>query len=508
MNIFLDKLSLSIKHLGIIDDIFCEYDHPQKDIYIKIRKRIEEIDKKWSSDSISPSEQLYVGGKKANQYSRTMILSDLVEYIITGRLYHFYLPIKKDIKKFEKKSDFIRIILLLLNQLFIWDSLSINKTLRNEVLKTLEKEIPLNSFFKNESEIENHKKLLKVDEDIGISNPVIEDLPSIKGDKKLKNVLSEYYDSLLPKTGQGLWNELITYLYMLKTNVGYILPLLLTQRIYSFDQTLKPPDFIVIDYDNTIKSIHINNESQIGNISDQQLIGVEVGRGKETQSGDFSFKTKQPAITVSSENIPPRCPICGVWILFCDQVINNFSDLNNPLTFIKDHFRCLYHCEIFKPKEIYEGKCPNIQYNGNLSDDTKKNKLKIIIPSKINYHYHYKCVKEVGDEVAEKFIQNAWKQFNNHIKEQPDRFSINPKKKSLAFVSNYPHIRGIELLEMYTNRSKLFCFGQPDLVLNKRNCNFGYCKFADRCKLLSAFIKMQKEKGSFENKKKTIEDYF
>jgi len=443
MNIFLDKLTLSIKHLGIIDDIFSEYDHPQKDIYNEIQKRIEEIDKKWSSDSISPSEQLYVGGKKANQYSRTMILSDLVEYIITGRLYYFYLPDKKDSKKNEKKSDFIRIILLLLNQFFIWDSLSVNKILRNEVLKTLEKEITAEYFFKNESENENHEKLLKITEDIGISNPIIEDLPSIKGDEKLRKVLSDYYDSLLPKTGQGLWNELITYLYMLKTNVGYILPLLLTQRIYSYDQILKPPDFIVIDYDNTIKSIHINNEPQLGNISDQKLIGVEVGRGKETQSGDFSYETKQPALTVSSENVPPRCPICGEWILFCDQVIDDFSDLNNPLTFIKDHIRCLYHCEIYKPKEIYEGKCPNIQYNVNLLDDTKKNKLKIKLTAKKNYHYHYKCVREVGDDKAEEYIQKAWKQFKKQIKTQPDRFSINPKGKSLAFVSNYPHIRGI-----------------------------------------------------------------
>lgn len=508
MNIFLDKLALSIKHLETIDEIFSEYDHPQKSIYVEIQKRITEIDNKWSSDSISPSEQLYVGGKKANQYSRTMILSDLMEYIITGRLYHFFLPDKRDPQKIEKKSDFIRIILLLLNQLFIWDSLSVNKKLRNEVLRKLEKEITAIFFFKTESEKENHEKLLKVNEEIGVANLIIEDLPSIGGDKQLRKILSDYYDSLLPKTGQGLWNELITYLYMLKSNVGYILPLLLTQRIYSYDQILKPPDFIVIDYDNTIKSIHINNEPQIGNISDQELIGVEVGRGKEAQSGDFSYETKQPALTVSSENIPPRCPICGEWILFCDQVIEDFSDLNNPLTYIKDHIKCLYSCTLFKPKEIYECKCLNIQYNGNLSDDTKNNKLKINLTAKKNYHYHYKCIKEVGDDVAKEYIQKAWKQFKKQIEMQPDRALINPKKKSLAFVSNYPYIRGIELLEMYNNRSKLFCFGSQDLIPNKKNCNFGYCKFADRCKILSEFIIMQKNNGTFKNKNKTIEDYF
>ena len=95
MKIFLDKLALSLKHLESIDEIFSEYDHPQKGAYIEIQKRITEIDEKWSSDSISPSEQLYVGGKKGNQYSRTMILSDLMEYIITGRLYYFFLPNKR-----------------------------------------------------------------------------------------------------------------------------------------------------------------------------------------------------------------------------------------------------------------------------------------------------------------------------------------------------------------------------------------------------------------------------
>ena len=138
MKLLLEKLKLSLRHLEIIDEIFSKYNHPQKDIYIELQKKIEEINNKWSSEGVSPSEQLYIGGKKGNQYSRTMILSDLVEYIITGRLYYFFLPNKKDPKLEDKKSDFLRIILILLNQLFIWDSLTINKELRNEVLKSLE----------------------------------------------------------------------------------------------------------------------------------------------------------------------------------------------------------------------------------------------------------------------------------------------------------------------------------------------------------------------------------
>ncbi|MEE9378391.1 MAG: hypothetical protein V3V33_10185 [Candidatus Lokiarchaeia archaeon] len=505
MKILLDKLAISIKHLNIIDEIFFSFNHPQQEEYLKIRNKIEKIDKKWSSISISPSEQLYIGGKKANQYSRTMILSDIVEYIITGRLYYFFLMNKDDPNYYEKKRDFFKIIFLVLNQLMIWDSLTVEKGLRDYILNTLKNKVPQEYFFKDEVQKKLHQQLSKISEDIGFKT-IIKDLPSIGGDSNLRNKLSEYYDSLLPKTAQGLWNEIITYLYMLKTNIGYVLPLLLTQRIYSIDKVLKPPDFIVIDYDNTISSIHINNEEITDNLHEQKLIGVEVGGGKELQSGTFSGETKQPAITVRSENIPPRCPVCGKWILFCEKVIEDFSDINNPLTYCKDHIKCLYSCDIYSPEEVYGGKCPNVQYNGKI-DQKSKEKLKTVISFKTNYHYHYSCIKQIEDEKGLLMIEKAWKQYKNEIKKQPERIKINPKGKFNAFVSNYPYIRGIEVLEMYNNKSKMICFGQQDKIKDVRNCLFGYCNFYETCSIMTKFISEQIKNKEFESIQKTLDEF-
>ena len=76
-------------------------------------------------------------------------------------------------------------------------------------------------------------------------------------------MLNDYYDLLLPKTGGGLWNELIAFFYLLRRTSVYVIPLLLTQRIHSKGDLLKPPDYLVID-------------------RDKQLYGIEVGGGKRS----------------------------------------------------------------------------------------------------------------------------------------------------------------------------------------------------------------------------------
>jgi len=506
MKRFLENLNLSINHLQIIDKIFSEFDHPQKERYRDARKKIKNIDEKWIIEDISPSDQLYIGGKKEKKYSRTMILSDIFEYMITGRFYYFFLADKDDPNYKEKKSDFFKIILLIINQLMIWDSMTVEKDLRDQVLKELKNKIPEEKFFKDKEQKDNHNLLEKIEEDIGLITEQ-KDLPSINGDKELRKKISDYYDSLLPKTAQGLWNELITYIYMLKTNIGYILPLLLTQRIYSINETLKPPDFIIIDYNNKLKSIFISKEERIENLHEEKLIGVEVGGGKELQSGSFSGETRQPALTVRSESIPPRCPICGKWILFCEKVIKDFSDIENPITFCKDHIKCLYHCDIYTPEEIFNGECPDVQYNGKISKESKK-KLKTKISYNKNYHHHLSCVRKINDKKAEEMIDKAWSQYKNALKKEEHRFNITPKYKYNSFVSNYPYVRGLEILEMYNNRNKMFCFGDYHSMKDKRNCKFGYCNFNEKCKLVSDFIKFQKETNNFENKKETIDKYF
>ncbi len=416
-----------------------------------------------------------------------MILADVIEYIFTGRLYHFFLGHKNDENLLEKKSDFFKIILLIINQLLIWDSLTVEKNLRDQVIIELEKKIGKNIFFKDEDREEEHNNLLRIRENIGFPTP-IEDLPSIKEGKEIKKKLDEYMDSILPKTGGGLWNELIVYLNLLKTNVGYVLPLLLTQRIYSLDKILKPPDFMIIDYDKKIFSVIVKEIELITNLHDQKLIGVEVGGGKEFQSGTFSGETKQPTTTTQNTNIPPRCPICGKWILFCKKVIKDFSDMNNPITYRKKHIKCLYHCKHYKPSEIIRGKCPDIQYYGNI-DKTNKDKLKIIIKYSGNYHYHYSCISNLNDPIATNKICKAWRQYKRSIKKQSNRFKINSRTKSNGLKSSYPYISGVEVLEMYNNKEKMFCFGKQDLVEDKRNCILNNCAYSKECYIMTEFIK-------------------
>ncbi len=45
--------------------------------------------------------------------------------------------------------------------------------------------------------------------------------------------LNKYFDSILPKTAGGLWHELLVYIFMIRSNYGYVIPLLLTKINWS-----------------------------------------------------------------------------------------------------------------------------------------------------------------------------------------------------------------------------------------------------------------------------------
>lgn len=488
MHLFFKKLQTSIQHLQIIDKIFTNFDHSQKEVYLNFSKVIDEIDEKWRNKGVSFSEQLYVGGKKKGKYgyARQMILADIVEYIFTGRGYYFFLGHKNDPDRDEKISDFMKILLTCINQLMIWDSISVEKDLRYKVLSELEEKIDNSIFFKEQERKDEHDKLLRITEDIGFETS-IENFLSINESATVKKSMDEYFDSLLPKTGGGLWNELIVYINLLKANVGYILPLLLTQRIYSLKDTLKPPDFIVIDYDGNMNSIRIADSEIISNLHEQKLIGVEVGGGKEFQSSTFSGKTKQPATTTENKNIPPRCPLCGKWILFCKKVINDFCDIKNPLTYRKKHIKCLYQCHYYEPNDIKNGSCPDVQYFGAVD---KNSEASFKIRAKYSkYHYHHSCITNLNDPIVSHYLDKTWNQYIAAIGRENDRFSINTKTKSTGIVSNYPYISGVEALEMYYNKSKMFCYGKRDEVKDKRNCLNKYCKFSVECYEFTEFRK-------------------
>ena len=223
----------------------------------------------------------------------------------------------------------------------------------------------------------------------------------LKGGESDEPKLDRYFDSLLPKTAGGLWHELLTYIFLLRNNLGYIIPLVLSQRLISLNDNLIPPDFLIITYD-------------------KRIYGVEVGTGKEKQLGLFSLKTAIPTAALDTKNsrTSDRCPICKKWILFCPYVIENYSNLNRKIDEIE--VKCLNKCDKFNREEIIRGKCPYTKY--------KRARAKTYEHRNHQYangkHYHYQCV-----------LNNLPDDKKNQIIEAEDE---------VALITHYPYYEGLE----------------------------------------------------------------
>lgn len=349
------NIKKSISHIEILHEIFYNKNNFE-------RYNIEDYGVYYSNYEclktlIDDSEgdfrnQLY--GEKGRQ----MILADIIEYIFIGRGYYFAVG-KKD-KKY-RIGEFINIMLNFVNLLMCYENITVDIKLRKKFLEKLSKSIP---------ELNREplfKKLLDYDKEIGL--PTDED-----------KTLSRYFDSILPKTAGGLWHELLVYSFMLRFNFGHIIPLLLTQRLLSgYDKPIVPPDFLILT-------------------KDKRLYGIEVGVKKEIQSGSFSLETNIPTATLDTINSrsSDRCPICKKWILFCQQVIEDYSNL--PKSIINIELKCLNDCRKFKREEILNGICPYMKYS--------RNKLKTIKSTHHDYangyHYHYKCIlKKVRSDIRD-----------------------------------------------------------------------------------------------------------
>ena len=458
MDILLDSLKKSIEHLAIIDKVLSTEHHPNKLEYMEIKGKINKLNKTFPD--LQFTELLYVGGKKGSGkegYQRQMILSDIIEYVFFGRGYYYVG--EKDPKR---KSVFIKLILNTINLLLIIDSLTVEATLRKKVLNELEKRLGSKTFFKSDYEKICHQALAMHTGDINIANGSEKKLsPAVVKILKQHNTsldrsdLNNYYDSLLPKTAGGLWNELIVFFNLLRRTSMFIIPLLLTQRILSKDETLlKPPDYLVID-------------------KEKQLFGVEVGGKKESQSGNFTSRTGSRIITVQNTQVPPRCPICGKWILLCPKVIEDCSDIeNNPLLRMGENateatreVRCAHDCKMFNVDQVENGECPYIQYHGNISEKTKKD-CKIIFDGK--YHFHYSCIIKRKDSVALKNVKYQFKRWDKSKK-----IEIN------ALVTDYPYVSGLYDLENL-EKNEIVCYGKyNDDKLDRKNCKA--CKFMNDC---------------------------
>ena len=125
------------------------------------------------------------------------------------------------------------------------------------------------------------------------------------------------------------------YLYLLQRRLGFVVSLLTQQRLISGDRVITPPDILLLR-------------------SKGEVIGLEIGRGKEKQSADFSLITGIPTFSIDLvERQPFRCDGCGRWIIYCKRVIELYSEEGVP----KDHNHVIHciDCPYFN-----DGKCPDI----------------------------------------------------------------------------------------------------------------------------------------------------
>lgn len=414
MDILLSSLTRSLKHLDVLDRTFSCIDYPEKDLYLELKKEIRKIDDETPENRFS--EEFYVGGKKRGPYgySRPMILSDIFEFITNGRGYFYAVRSEANMKRY------LKLILLLIDQLMIFDSITVNIELRKSLLTALCNELS-GYFLKDADRKREHESLLIHDGPIGfpIKNPHIKDevlkTLQVPDEDQAIGILDEYYDSLLPKTGGGLWGELLVYTYLLRRNLGYVFPLLLNQRLLSgrFDDNLKPPDFLLFTYAFSEKE-------------KTRLLGIEVGAGKEIQTGDFSTITGIPTVTKANADLPKRCTLCGKWILFCPVVIDRFADLDFNIPDLHKPIKCLEECPNFKKEEILDGKCSYVMHKGgDLSNSI------MLTKGNINkYHVHLICL----------------------LKDKQGKTSISTSK----IITYYPYVTGLEKIEQISKSKKFY----------------------------------------------------
>ncbi len=364
-----------IKHLESIHEIFCDENNFSEEEKSDHKLYNENVDKlKEILHRINFYEQLY------SQNGRQMILADFLEYVFLARGYYC-------MKSEEEKSEFIKSILHFVNVLMSYEAMTVSYNLRKNYLDKLGKQIPE---IKEEA---CYGELMEFRGKIGLKT----------GETEGPSYLNKYFDSLLPKTAGGLWHELLVYVFLLRNNLGYIIPLILSQRLMGLKESLVPPDFLIISYD-------------------KRIYGIEVGTKKEIQSGSFSLQTAIPTATIDTINsrVSDRCPICKRWIPFCDYVINNYADFNQEIN--KPEVRCLDECNVFTKHEISSGMCLYTKYS-------RKQAMRLNFTHHdyaTGLHYHYRCVLESLSDDKRNDLINA-----------DDR---------IALKTHYPYYTGLEEL--------------------------------------------------------------
>lgn len=346
MRKLLEATSLAVTHLLTLDEVF-------RSNYVPYREWVERMENLPLYDELR--KEVYAGGKKRGPrgYNRQMILGDLIEYILTGRGYCFA------VRGEEEFKSFIEILMHAANLLILLEDISVDVELRVLVLRELERKLS-GCFFEEDEQKWKYQSIIAYKDIIARG----------KG-----NEHEEFLDSILPKR-VGIVPEILVYCWLIRKKYGYVVPLLLAQRLLGKMESITPPDFLLIR-------------------SKGEIFGLEVGVGKERQISSFSSITGIPIFTVGIGTVeqpqPYRCDRCLKWIVYCPYVIN-LCKLNQDE--VGEVQVSCASCSYQKDTDITT--CPYAVYYGEAHNF--ENKI-------VRRRYHYQCVKD--DEIVKANIEKA-----------------------------------------------------------------------------------------------------
>ena len=378
MKLLLDKLGISVDHLKCLDEVFLENNEEYK--------RINDI---LNSPDFKPvyemfSQQLYAGGKthgsSALKLNRQMILGDVIEYIFSGRAYYY--AAKSD----DNLKGFYKLIFYSVNQMLLYDTITINPHLRKLYIEKLEENIPIEILYEKPNDRELAEELKESE---------------IKIWQNGWPKFDYFIDSILPKT-LGAPKELVVFAELIRHKIGIIIPLLLIQRIFGDKNPIAPPDFLILK-------------------KNKEIYGIEVGYDKEGQSREFTIRTSIPTFAIDlKNNMHNRCPKCGENILYCDVAINHYAEgtLEEVISERKgvEKIYC-NECPFFN-----DGNCKFSNYYGRVNGFDFIGRP---LESKKDRHYHTSCVKD--DEYT--FIKSSRNIFEYH---EEDFFAQLPEIDGIA----------------------------------------------------------------------------
>lgn len=372
MKELLERLEYSVLQLKCLDEVFMK----ENLVYSQMHARMVEV---LGDDYAEFKRELYAGGKKKGELQRQMILGDVIEYVFSGRAYYHAA------KSRDKFRQFAALLLSCVNQLLILDSITVDPEVRTLYIESLEAKIDPVILYEKDG-----------DRDLAAELKQSQVVYSVQDWDRFDALV----DSLLPKT-LGTPKELVVFLELIRLNIGLVVPMLLTQRLFGDGDAIAPPDFLLLR-------------------KNKEIFGIELGYSKEGQSREFSIRTSIPTFGVDlSDHLHNRCPKCGKFILYCPSVIRWYSEevLHSKLN--KD---MKVHCS-YKGAGALETICESAVYYGKYNGNCYYGEQKPGDAEKF-LHYHAKCV--VGDSY---FYRNRPKNISDHVDE---------------FYCQIPRIEGIE----------------------------------------------------------------